>query len=260
MASLVFDNVTVDFVVYGSSRSFRSALRGATGGLVRREGAGSSRVTVRALDGLNLSLGHGDRLGIIGHNGAGKTTLLRVCAGVYEPTGGRVISEGRISSLLTTFPGIDLDDSGYENIITIGMFLGMSFDEIQAKMPDIEECSELGEYLTLPCRTYSTGMLIRLGFAIATAVDPEILILDEGLSAGDARFTERAAGRIRDLIQRSHVLVLASHSEALIRAYCNRAILLKEGRLMAEGSVDEVFDAYGELAVAPESGAEAAVT
>lgn len=258
MASLTLSDVTVDFVVYGSSRSFRSALKRATGGLIRREGTAHSRVTVRALDSINLRLEHGDRLGIIGHNGAGKTTLLRVCAGVYEPTFGRVVADGRISSLLTTFPGIDLDDTGYENIMTIGLFLGMSAEEVRRKTPDIEEFCELGEYLSLPIRTYSTGMLIRLGFAIATAVDPEILVLDEGLSAGDQRFTERAKARVDALIQRSSVLILASHQEELIRSHCNRAILLEEGRLRAEGSVDEVFETYRSLAAQADGEAEAA--
>jgi len=247
VVSLMLDNVTVDFPIYDSQKSFRSALR-RTGGLIRREGnSGHQHVTVRALDNLSLMLKHGDRLGIIGHNGAGKSTLLRVCAGVYDPTAGKARIEGKVSPLFNTSPGLDMDDTGYENIITCGLFLGMTRDEIERKTPDIEQFSELGEYLSLPVRTYSSGMLTRLGFSIATAIDPEILILDEGLGAGDTRFAERAKKRVDSLVMRASIMVLASHSDALLQQMCNRAILLHEGRLAASGSVEEVAEAYRKL-------------
>ena len=248
MASLVLENITVEFPIYGYQKSFRTALSQATGGLIRREGMHHhQRVTVRALENLSLTLKHGDRLGIVGHNGAGKSTLLRVCAGVCEPCRGHVRIEGNVSSLFTTSPGLDGDDSGYENIITCGLFLGMTRNEINRKIADIEQFTELGNYLSLPVRTYSTGMLVRLGFAIATAIDPEILILDEGLGAGDARFAERAKKRVDALIERSSILVLASHSDALIQSMCNRAILLNRGSMAASGGVDEVIEAYHEM-------------
>ena len=155
--------------------------------------------------------------------------------------------EGHVSPLFTTSPGLDGDDSGYENIITCGLFLGMTRNEINRKIADIEQFTELGDYLSLPVRTYSTGMLVRLGFAIATALDPEILILDEGLGAGDARFAERAKKRVDALIERSSILVLASHSDALIQSMCNRAILLNRGSMAASGGVDEVIEAYHEM-------------
>ena len=199
---------------------------------------------MRALQNVSLKLGHGDRLGILGHNGAGKSTLLRVMAGVYVPTTGRVIIDGRVSPLFNTSPGLDIDDSGYENIVTCGMLLGMTPAEITRKTPGIAEFTELGDYLNLPVRTYSTGMVTRLGFAIATALDPEILLLDEGLGAGDARFAEHAKRRIDALIQRSSILVLASHSEALIRSMCNRAMLLDGGRIAMLGSADDVIEGY----------------
>lgn len=244
MASLILENVTVDFPIYGSQKSFRSALRSATGGLIKREGSHHERVSVRALDGISLVLEHGDRLGIIGHNGAGKSTLLRVCAGVYEPIQGRVFIDGKVSPLFNTAPGLDLDDTGYENMLTCGLFLGMTREEIAHKTTDIEQFSELGEYLSLPVRAYSTGMVTRLGFAIATAIDPEILVLDEGLGAGDARFAERARQRVDAMIERSSILVLASHSDALIQSLCNRAILMHSGTIELAGSVDEVIEAY----------------
>ena len=247
MASIILEEVTVDFPIYGSQNSFRQALFSkATGGLIRHEGS-HNRTTVRALNNISLKLVHGDRLGIIGHNGAGKSTLLRVFAGVYEPTQGRVIIDGKVSPLFNTAPGLDTEDTGYENILTCGQFLGMTRNEIARKLSDIEQFSELGEYLLLPVRTYSTGMVVRLGFAIGTAIDPDILLLDEGLGAGDARFAERAKQRVNGLIGRSSILVLASHSEALIESMCNKAILLQGGAVTKVGNVEEVIAAYRSL-------------
>ena len=248
MASVILKNVSVEFPIYGYQKSFRSALRGATGGLIRRSGQNDAHVSVRAIDNLSLTLRDGDRLGIIGHNGAGKSTLLRVCAGVYEPTQGHVLVEGKLSPLFNIAPGLDPDDTGYENIVTCGLFLGMTREEIARKSPDIEQFTELGEYLALPARTYSTGMLTRLGFAIATAIDPEILVLDEGLGAGDARFADKAKQRVDALIERTSILILASHSDALIQAMCNRAILMHSGRLEMDGKVDDVLAEYRKMA------------
>jgi ABC-type polysaccharide/polyol phosphate transport system ATPase subunit len=149
--------------------------------------------------------------------------------------------------LFDTAPGLDMDDTGYENIVTCGLFLGMTRDEIARKTPEIERFAELGDYLALPVRTYSTGMLVRMGFAIATAIDPEILLLDEGLGAGDARFAESARRRVEALIERSSILVLSSHSDELVRSMCNRAILLDHGRIVAEGSTEDVIERYREM-------------
>jgi ABC-type polysaccharide/polyol phosphate transport system ATPase subunit len=259
VASIVLDNVSVEFPIYGSQKLFRQALFQRTvGGLIRRDDHHKRRVAVRALENVSLRLRDGDRLGILGPNGAGKSTLLRVLAGVYEPTIGRVVIKGRVSPLFTTSPGLDTDDTGYENIRTCGLFLGMTPEEIVRKTPEIIEASELGDYIALPVRTYSTGMLTRLGFAIATAIDPEVLLLDEGLGAGDARFAERAAKRIDALVARSRILVLASHSEQLIHSMCNRAVLLSGGSLVASGDVDGTIEAYRQMresslsALAPE--------
>jgi ABC-type polysaccharide/polyol phosphate transport system ATPase subunit len=199
---------------------------------------------VRALDGLSFTLQNGDRLGLIGHNGAGKSTLLKVLAGVYKPDSGSMRIEGRVSPLFNSAPGLDPDDNGYENIMTCGLFLGMTAEEINRKLPDIVAFCELGEYLDLPVRTYSNGMVARLGFAIATSIDPDILLLDEGLGAGDAAFAERAEARMKALIQRTRILVLASHSDALITGMCNRAMLLEKGSLIAIGPVDDILDRY----------------
>ncbi len=246
MASITLENVTVDFTIYGH-HSFRTALLTSAGGLIRRQGRKSDRITVRALDNLSLQISHGDRLGLIGHNGAGKSTLLRVLAGAYEPVSGRIITEGKVSSLLNSSPGMNSDDTGYENIMTCGMYLGMTKEEIRRKIPEIEEFTELGEYLTLPIRTYSSGMMTRLGFGIATSIDPEILLLDEGLGAGDARFVERAKQRVNRLIDRASILVLASHGDGLIKSMCNRCILMNHGQVVKVGDTDEVIDEYHRL-------------
>lgn len=245
MASIALENVTLDYPIYGAShRSFRSLLLGKTGGLIRREGSRQHRVVVRALENVSFRLDHGDRLGLIGHNGAGKSTLLRLLAGVYAPVSGKVITDGKISPLFVTSPGLDGDDTGYENIRTCGMYLGMSDEQIKHKLPEIVEFSELGDYLSLPVRTYSTGMLTRLGFAIATSIDPDILLLDEGLGAGDARFAARAEKRMTELIGRSSILVLASHSDAMIRDLCNKAALMEKGKLVSVGPVVEIMAEY----------------
>jgi len=245
LASVVVNNVTIDFPIYGSThRSLRQTLFARTGGLIRREGHRHKRVVVRALDKISFQLDHGDRLGLIGHNGAGKSTLLKALAGVYWPDFGSIRIEGRISPLFVSAPGLDLEDSGYENIKTCGMFLGMNSDEIERKAPEIAEFCELGEYLELPVRTYSAGMITRLCFAIATSIDPDILLLDEGLAAGDARFAARAEDRMQALIQRTRILVLASHSDALIKGMCNKGALMEKGRILAIGPVKDILAQY----------------
>lgn len=246
MVSVDLEHVAVDFRIYGAARSFRKALFSRnTGGIVSRDG--NRTVTVRALEDITLHFREGDRVGVLGHNGAGKTTLLRVLAGVYQPTQGRVAVNGRTSPLFTTSPGLDLDDTGYENIVNCGLFFGMSREEIRRHTPDIEAFAELGEYMSLPVRTYSAGMLVRLTFAIATSIDPEILILDEGLSAGDARFAERAKRRVDSLIERAKILIIASHSEALIESMCNRALVLRGGHVVADTTVREASEIYKHL-------------
>ncbi len=248
MAEIVLENVVAEFPIYGAQPSLRNALFGrVAGGVLRRNGAGK-RVVVRALDNVSLTIRHGDQLGILGHNGAGKSTLLRVLAGIYQPSQGTIRIDGQVSPLFNTSPGLTMDDTGYENIATCGLLLGMSRAEIKRKLPDIEAFTELSDYLALPVRTYSAGMLVRLGFAIATAIDPEILLLDEGLGAGDALFATRAVKRVKALIDRSSIVVLASHSDELIRQMCTRAILLDHGRIIADGSTADVLEIYAGMA------------
>jgi ABC-type polysaccharide/polyol phosphate transport system ATPase subunit len=245
MPCVILEDVTVDFPIYGAQKSFRTELLDlAAGGLIRREGKRRSRVTVRAIDGISLRIEHGDRLALIGHNGAGKSTLLRVLAGVFEPTGGRVTIEGRLSPLFNLSPGLDIDDTGYENVMNCGLFLGMHAREVRRKLPQIADATGLGDFLALPVRTYSAGMILRLGFAIATAIDPEILLLDEGLGAGDASFAESAERRIADLIDRSSIVVFASHALEQLRTICNKAILMEKGHIKYAGPVTDAIDVY----------------
>ncbi len=248
MAEIILKNVTADFPIYGNQVSLRNVLFGrVVGGVLRRPSETGNRVVVRALDNVSLTINHGDQLGLIGHNGAGKSTLLRVLAGIYEPSLGAITIDGYVSPLFDVSPGLDLDDTGYENIVTCALLLGMSRDEIERKMPEIVAFTELSDYLALPARTYSSGMLVRLGFAIATAIDPEILLLDEGLGAGDARFATRAAKRVEAMIERSSIMVLASHSDDLIRQMCNRVILLDHGRVLADGPTTDVLEMYTQM-------------
>ena len=245
MTSLVLDNVCVDFPIYGSQRSLRRVLFDrATGAFVQHD---RDRVTVKALRNISFTLNEGDRLALVGHNGAGKSTLLRTIAGVYQPVHGRILINGTVTPLFDVLPGIDPEDTAYENIRTAGMLFGLSEAEIERILPDVEEFSELGEYMSLPVRTYSTGMTMRLGFAFATAMEPGILLLDEGVGAGDARFMERAAKRLEDFIGRSRIVVFASHSNALVQTMCNKAALMQGGRMLAIGGVQDILERYDVL-------------
>jgi ABC-type polysaccharide/polyol phosphate transport system ATPase subunit len=252
MARVILENVRVDFPIYGAQRNLRKVLFDrATGGLIQHQGKKQDHVVVKALAGVSMTLEDGDRVGLIGHNGSGKSTLLKVIAGIYEPIEGRVLVEGRITPLFDMMPGLDVEDSGYENIVTCGLLLGLSRDEIESRIPNVEEFSELGEYLALPVRTYSAGMMTRLGFALVTALDPGVLLMDEGIGAGDARFAERAERRLNEFLGRSRIVVLASHSPGLTKSICNKAALLRAGRLVAIGSVEEVFEQYDAILHGP---------
>ncbi len=245
MTALVLDNVSVDFPIYGIQRSLRRVLFDrATGAFVQHE---RDRVTVKALRNISFTLREGDRLALVGHNGAGKSTLLKTIAGVYQPVQGRILISGTVTPLFDVLPGFDPEDTAYENIRTAGMLFGLSQAEVERILPDIEEFSELGEYMGLPVRTYSTGMTMRLGFAFATAMEPGILLLDEGIGAGDARFLARAAKRMEDFIGRSRIVVFASHSNTLVEKMCNKAALMQGGRMLAIGGVKDILESYDVL-------------
>ncbi|WP_414709618.1 ABC transporter ATP-binding protein [Rhodopseudomonas sp.] len=199
---------------------------------------------VQALQDVSLRLQAGDRVALVGSNGAGKTTLLRVMAGIYEPVIGTVTTKGRVSPMFDIALGIDSEISGYDNIRLRGMILGLSSDEIEERMPDIVEFTELGDYLDVPVRTYSSGMMTRLTFAVATCFAPEILLMDEWIMAGDASFLAKAQSRVQSFVSKASVLVLASHSLETCRRFCNQAIWMDQGQIKAAGPIDEIIDAY----------------
>ena len=243
-AQLTLENVSVSFPIYqSSSRSLKKRLlfRG-TGGHIASDA--NHRIIVEALRNVSLSIKAGDRLALVGRNGAGKTTLLRVMAGVYEPFAGNVICRGRISPMFDISLGIDNEISGYDNIRLRGMILGLTPSEIERRIPDIVEFTELGDYLDIPVRTYSSGMMTRLTFAVATCFSPEILLMDEWIVAGDAGFLAKAQHRIESFVEKANIVVLASHSMEICRKWCSRAVWMEQGEIKMQGDISTVLEAY----------------
>lgn len=246
MAHARLDNVHVSFPLYEiTGRSLKKRLMAShTGGRIDRQADAGRGTIVQALDGVTLSFEHGDRVAVVGHNGAGKTTLLRVLAGIYEPAVGSVDVDGNIAPLFDIALGMEMEATGYDNILLRGLYLGLNKREMRRRAPAIAEFTELGDFLNLPLRTYSLGMRMRLGFAVCTAIEPDILLLDEGLSAGDAAFMKKADARLREFWNKAAVIVFASHSERLIRQLCNKAVLIEHGRVQHAGPVDTVLEHY----------------
>ena len=203
---------------------------------------------MRALENVSLALAHGDRLGLVGSNGAGKTTLLRVLAGAYEPTRGRVWRHGRTASLLNVSLGIDAEATGYENIMTRGLFLGLMPEQVRERVEEIADFTELGDYLAMPVHTYSAGMRLRLAFAVCTCFDPEILLMDEWLGIGDRAFFEKARRRLEEFVERAGILVLASQSAVLLQRVCASGVVLDAGRVIARGPIGELLKEYKQAA------------
>lgn len=243
MASISLENVTLHFPIIGvGDRSVKNTLLNiATGGKITKN---SGTMLVTGLQDINFCLQTGDRVGLIGHNGAGKSTLLKVLAGIYHPTQGTVNIQGRVLSTLNITLGFEQEATGYENIILKGRILGLSAKEIESKVDEIAEFTELGKYLNLPVRVYSSGMLIRLAFAVMTALESDILLMDEVIGTGDARFIHKAEKRLNEFMNKAKIMVIASHAEAVIKEFCNRAILLKNGTVFALGDVDEMLSIY----------------
>jgi len=243
-ARLDVESVTVDFPIYSANmRSIKNQfIYHGTGGRVGRDAG--NRLSVRALDDVSIALAHGDRVGVVGHNGAGKTTLLRVMAGVYEPVRGHVWRRGPTAWQLKLSLGIDDDATGYENIMTRGLLLGLATEEVEERTAEIAEFTELGDYLAMPAHTYSSGMRFRLGFAVCTCFEPEILLMDEWLSVGDRHFVEKAGQRLEEFVDRAGILVLASQNANLLKRVCSKGVLLDAGKVKATGPVDEVLEDY----------------
>lgn len=233
MAYIKAENVVVDFPIYNAShRSLKTAvLRATTGGRIGRDSG--NRVIVRAIDHVSFEIRDGDRVGLVGQNGSGKTTLLRVLSGIYEPQGGLLEVRGRAATLLDLNLGIDPEATGYDNIIFRGIMAGLHPRTIKARIDEIAEFTELGDYLEMPVRTYSSGMQVRLAFAVATSVEADILLMDEWLSVGDAEFSRKATQRLEALVNRTPILVVASHDPKLINRICNRVFRLEHGKVVA---------------------------
>jgi ABC-type polysaccharide/polyol phosphate transport system ATPase subunit len=219
-------------------------------GLFRR--SSDAWLKVEALRGVNLSIARGQRVGIVGGNGAGKSTLLKLLAGVYEPTSGRRSVEGKISSLFDITLGFEHDASGWENIAYRGYLQGETPRTIRSKLHEIAEFCELGDFLHMPVRYYSAGMVVRLGFAIATAVQPQILIIDEVLGAGDRAFQDRARARINQIIDQAALVVLVSHDLLTLEKLCDRVIWMEQGRIRQDGPAAEVIKAYQQASRPPQ--------
>ena len=227
-------NLSVDFPIFGmtGNRSFKKSIMNiATGGAIAKDA--SSRVTVRALDDLSFEFQEGDRVGLIGHNGSGKSTFLQVLAGIYEPTGGKLTVRGRVTSMLGITLGMDAEATGLDNIFLRGRLMGFDKRFIDTLVEDIAEFAGIGEFLHLPMRTYSSGMSMRLAFAVATSVDSEIILMDEWLSVGDADFVSKAKLRLKSLVDKARLVVIASHDHAMIADQCNVVIHLEHGKILS---------------------------
>lgn len=229
MISIKIENACIDFPIYTSSnRSLKKQLIcSATGGMISSNDAGL--VTVRAINNLTLEIKEGDRVGLIGHNGSGKSTLLRLITGIYTPSKGSIKTRGKIGSLIDISLGIDPELTGRDNIFIRGRLLGIEAKRIKTLQEEIINFTDLGDFIDLPLKTYSSGMQMRLAFGISTCINPDILLMDEWLSVGDESFQQKAEVRLQNLIEKTKILVIASHSHELIKKVCNRVIRFEHG-------------------------------
>jgi ABC-type polysaccharide/polyol phosphate transport system ATPase subunit len=211
---------------------------------LRRRPSPDAPQPVTALHDVELRVGHGERVGIIGLNGAGKTTLLKVMCGIYAPSRGDVTVEGDVACLFELATGFEMEASGWDNIRTRGLLLGLSAAEIRDRMRDIADFTELGNALDRPVKTYSMGMFVRLAFAVSTSISPDVLLLDEVIASGDIRFQEKAQRRLDEMMERASILVLVSHSMETVLATCRRVLWLHQGRVHMDGPAQEVVAAY----------------
>jgi len=242
-ASILLQDVWVEYPIYGSrSRSLKNKLFSlASGGRIPTE----LPTRVQALKEINLQFSEGDRVGLVGRNGAGKTTLLRVLAGSICPASGRVRRVGLTSTLFNIYSGMNGEVTGWDNIMSCGLFLGLTPSELRARTDEIAKFSGLSsDQLARPVHTYSSGMVLRLAFSVATCLNPEILLMDEWIWVGDAGFVEQAQRRLQKMIDQSRILVVATHADYLIQQLCNKAVYLRDGEVLATGPVDEVLAIY----------------
>ena len=235
--------MSLDFPLYhASGRSLKKMVINRVAG--RMGSDAKQRVVVQVLRDISFSLGSGERLGLIGRNGAGKTTLLRTLAGIYEPYHGAVRVRGSLNALLDTGLGMNFELTGRENIMMRGLYNGYGRAEIERLQEDVRAFAELDDFMDLPVRIYSSGMLVRLGFALATAIRPQVLLMDEWFLAGDANFMDKARARLEDMVRGAEILVLSTHSTAVIMEWCTRVIWMDQGRIVADGAPAEVLEQY----------------
>lgn len=232
MSSITAENMVVEFPIYGAqSRSIKNtAMRAVTGGVLSQDA--QDKVVVKALDDISFSWKAGDRIGLVGHNGSGKTTLLRTLTGAYEPSRGKLKIEGSVASMLSITLGMEGDATGIENIYLRGTLIGLKKAELKRLVDEVTEFSELGNYIHMPMRTYSTGMMMRMAFGISTSVTADIVLMDEWLSVGDSDFAEKAEARLQRLVDNAKILVIASHNSALIQKMCNKVMHLEHGKIV----------------------------
>ena len=243
MVSICAKNVSVEIPIYDiGGASLRKAILGRTVG--GRFATAGSCVTISALQNVSFEAHDGDRVALVGNNGSGKSTLLRVLADVYPPTSGTMEVIGRVSPMFDATLGMSMDATGMENIWLCGRLWGLSPSQIKNSIDDVCDFTELGDYLNVPIRTYSTGMMLRLAFAIATVREPEIFLLDEIIGVGDASFFQKAFNRLKNVISRSRILFVASHADDILRRLCNKALWLDHGSLIKYGDFEEVIGSY----------------
>jgi ABC-type polysaccharide/polyol phosphate transport system ATPase subunit len=240
MARIEAQAAAVEFPLYQGNRSLKRLI--LSRGNLRRDA--TQRIIVRALDHVTFTINDGDRVALIGRNGAGKTTMLRLLAGIFEPSSGTIDVTGKVATLLDTTLGLDPESTGRENIILRGIYLGVKPRDMRGYADEIADFAELGSYIDMPVRTYSSGMMLRLAFAATTCIRTEVLLMDEWLATGDLHFMHKAEARLENYITASRIMVFASHSLTLVEKWCHRAFWLDHGRIVADGPVADIVAQY----------------
>lgn len=241
MSNIVVDNLSIKFRIY-HDRS--PSLKDYVASFFRRTNKPAAYADFWAVDGVSLEIGAGERVGIIGRNGAGKSTMLKALCRIYEPTRGRIRVNGRLAPLLEIGAGFHPEFTGRENIYLNGAILGCSKAQLREIEPEVIAFAELEEFIDMPVKYYSSGMYMRLAFSLATAMHPDILVLDEIFAGGDAAFVDKAKQRMYDLIDKANIMIMVSHDHHLITSLCNRAVWLDHGRVVADGAPEEVVGRY----------------
>jgi lipopolysaccharide transport system ATP-binding protein len=243
-ASLILKNVDITFEgALSSEEGLKSWFKRK---LTRSKSSVATNYRINALQNISLEINHGERVGLIGLNGAGKSTLLKVMADIYPPTSGEVAIKGHVCPMFEFATGFEMNQSGWDNIRIRGLLLGMSVEAIEEKLPEIAAFTELGEFLDYPVRTYSSGMFIRLAFAVSTSINPEILLIDEVMGAGDISFAEKAKRRMFEFMEQGKILVFTTHNFNLLNDFCSRTIWMHKGQVIADGPTSEVVKQYND--------------